>query len=126
MQPRKEDKDGNGYAKRKIFDVKTLIVLFTAMFGTGGITGITSYLTDPNLVVQAKVDKVTIKTQSHDIDINSLKAEVLQKSMRMEYYIKSHSNEEDLRQQLIDKEFKHIRELLVEIKDDLEIIKNGH
>ena len=122
MQPRKEDK---GYSRRKIFDAKTMIVMFTAMFGTGGITGLTSYLTDPNIAVQTKVDRAIVKTQAHDLDINSLKADVLQKSRRMEYYIKSHSDEEDLRQQLIDREFKHIRELLIEIKEDIKIIKNG-
>ena len=126
MQARKKDSAENGYAKRRFFDLKTTVLIITAMFGTGGITGLTSYLTDPNIAVQAKVERVAVKTQVQDLAINSLEADVRQKSMRMEYYIKSHAGEEDLRKELIDQEFKHIKELLIEIKSDLKIIKNSN
>ncbi len=39
-------------------------------------------------------------------------------------YIKSHSDEEDLRQQLTDSEFRHIRILLTEIKSEIKSMKN--
>ena len=46
--------------------------------------------------------------------------------MRVENYIKTHEDAEDLRQQLTDKEFEQIKELLQEIKEDVKAIKNGH
>jgi len=114
-----------GYEKRRLFDLKTIIVILTAMFGTGGITGLTSYLTDPNIKVQAKVETLDTKTQSHELKIADITGKVQQGAMRMEYYIKSHNDEEQLKQQLIDKEFEHIKELLIEIKADVKAIKNG-
>lgn len=116
----------DGYEKRRLFDLKTIIVILTAMFGTGGITGLTSYLTDPNIKIQTKVDVLDTTTRGQELKIADLTGKAQQSTMRMEYYIKSHSDEEQLKQQLIDKEFEHIKELLLEIKADVKAIKNGH
>ena len=96
VQSRKED---NGYAKRRMLDLKTIQILLMALVGTGGVTGLTSYLTDPNIAVQTKVDKVAVTTQTHELKLSTLSSDAKLKSMRMENYIISHAEEEDLRQQ---------------------------
>ena len=101
----------DGYQKRKVFDIKTIIVIMTALFGSSGITGLTSYLTDPNIELQTKV--------------NTVESTLEMRTMRTENYIKAHDEETQLKQQLIDKEFEHIKELLLEIKADVKVIKNN-
>lgn len=106
----------DGYAKRRLFDLRTIQILLMALIGTGGTTGIISYLTDPNIRIQSKVNE-------HEIKIVDLNKEVELRTMRMENYVKSHNEKEELRQQLNDKEFEHIKELLLEIRADLRLIE---
>ena len=126
MIARKEDRKDNGdYAKRRFFDLKTTLLIITAMFGTGSITGLTSYLTDPNIKVQSEVNGLKIRANTNDLKVADITGKAQQRTMRMEYYIKSHDDEEDLREKLIDKEFEHIKELLLEIKADIKDLKNN-
>jgi len=115
-------RDDSGYNKRRVFDIKTIIVIMTALFGSSGITGLTSYLTDPNIELQMKVSAIEQEEKLHYTEITA-KAE--NQDTRMENYIKAHDNEVQLRQQLTDQEFEHIKELLQEIKTDVKSIKNG-
>ena len=125
MIARKDDGKSNGdYAKRRFFDLKTTLLIITAMFGTGSITGLTSYLTDPNIKVQSEVNGLRIRANANDLKIADIVGKGQQSTMRMEYYIESHDDEEKLKQKLIDKEFEHIKELLLEIRADLKVIKN--
>ena len=98
MQSRKQDNDKNGYAKRRFFDLKTIILLTTVVGSTGGTTGLVSYLTDPNIVVQEKVDRVVVVAQKHELKLTTLGSEVKLKSMRMENYITAHAEEVKLSQ----------------------------
>lgn len=126
MQARKSDQEANnGYAKRRFFDLKTSILIITAMFGTGGITGLTSYLTDPNIRVQTKVESLNTISQKHELRITTIAGELERRKMRMENYVKTQEDKEELKQQLIDQEFKHIKDLLIEIKSDLKALRNG-
>lgn len=126
MFARKEDRKDNGdYAKRRFFDLKTTLLIITAMFGTGSITGLTSYLTDPNIKVQAEVNGLKVRANASDLKVADLVGKGQQSTMRMEYYIKSHNDEEELKEKLIDREFEHIKELLLEIRADLKDIKSS-
>ncbi len=115
VEPRKIN---NGYDKRRWIDARTAYLVIAMIIGSGGTTGLTSYFTNPNIGTQVQV-------HNHELKIADLTATIERQIMRTENYIKSHDDEGDLKQQIVDSEFRHIRDLLSEIKSDIKSIKNG-
>lgn len=113
MERRQKD---DGYEKRRAFDYKTMLVIMTALVGSGGVTGLISAFTDPNVKLGMRVD--TIESA---VTQNTTRA--IRNYDTIEAYIKTHEKEETLKDQIVSGEFEHLKDLLNEIKNDQEEIK---
>jgi len=125
---RSNDNNEDGAKRRSLLQRQStqLIMLASVIIGPAGITGLINAYTDPNVKQQSRIEQLEIESSSQKLKINSNKSKMEQQNMRMENYISGHEEQEKLRQQLNDKEFEHIRQLLLEIKEDVKSIKNGH
>ena len=124
---RDDDPNGDGAKQRSILQRKgyQILIIASMIIGPTGITGLMNAMTDPNIKIENRVDDVEIKDTSQDLQISGLRSDIKQREMRVENYIKSHSEQEALRRQLIEKEFEHMFIILEEIKKDVKDIKNG-
>ena len=126
-QSRRADPNGDGYKQRSAFEKYKLVVfVVAAIVGPTGITGLMNAYTDPNIKLQGRVDAVEVKQGSQDLLLNGVKGKQALREMRVENYIKSHNETVQLRQEMTDKDIKHMMELLNEIKDDVKTRKNGN
>jgi len=120
------DSEGEQSYKRRVpFDLKTITVLIVAMFGSGGVTGLVSLYTDPNVKLQTKIDTVSAQSETNKDTLTTIDSEVKQNREVFENYVKHEAEMESLRQQLIDSNHNHLKELLEEIRKDVKSIKNG-
>lgn len=126
LRSRENDNSEQVYKKRRMLDTKTLYVIVAALVGPAGVTGLINAYTDPNVKQQARIETLETRNSSQDLGINGNKSEIAKQKMRVENYIVGHDEQVKLRQQITDKEFEHIRQLLIEIKDDVKQIKNGN
>ena len=109
----------------KLFNLPDMMKLAMFLIG-GGATGAGIVATAPtNAAMDLKVHQVQERVQNHDLLINNCENTLVRQSTRAENYIKAHAEEERLRQEVIDRDIEHIKELLKEIKQDVKDIKNG-
>ncbi len=128
MRSREKDSDEEGYSKRSPLQKRGYqgLIIASMIIGPTGITGLMNAYTDPNIKLQSRIEQTETKNTAQDLEITGLTAKDREREMRVENYIKAHSEAQALRQQMTEKDYLHIMDLLNEIKDDVKHIKNDH